>query len=285
MDRQMNLLYKNFLTESNPVFLLLLFVLFAFQIHQTSANAATPLVSHTADYTLTMDKNTQDSAVQDVRGKISFKFLAQCDGWSLTEDYIFQFLYDTGDEVSIFSHSESWEDISGKLYSFDVREQSSYEPENIYTGFASLPPIGEVAEANYVGAYNESRILPEDTLFPVAYTRAIINAAEKGEKFKSKRIFVNSTPDDSIKTASAAIGKRKPYTSNFKSNGVTTTHFWPVDVAYFKDGATEATPEYQIKMDLHENGVVTDFLINYGEFTIKAAISDANLIENEDCGK
>ena len=42
-------------------------------------------------------------------------------------------------------------------------------------------------------------------------------------------------------------------------------------------------PEYQIQMKLHDNGVVTDFLINYGEFTVSAAISSAHLIEKVEC--
>ena len=54
-------------------------------------------------------------------------------------------------------------------------------------------------------------------------------------------------------------------------------------IAYFKAGTTESIPEYQIQMDLHDNGVVTDFMINYGDFTVHASISDAQLIEKVDC--
>ena len=99
----------------------------------------------------------------------------------------------------------------------------------------------------------------------------------------SGKIFVNSTPEDAVKTASAAIGIKKPYKSDIQINGVTTANYWPVDIAYFKAGTTESIPEYQIQMDLHDNGVVTDFTINYGDFTVHASISDAQLIEKVDC--
>ena len=89
--------------------------------------------------------------------------------------------------------------------------------------------------------------------------------------------------EDALKTASAAIGNKKPFNSDIQIDGVTTSHYWPIDIAYFKTDATQATPDYQIQMDLHDNGVVTDFLIDYGDFTIHATISDGDLIENPDC--
>ena len=120
-------------------------------------------------------------------------------------------------------------------------------------------------------------------MFPVTYTLAIIEAAQNGRKLLSKQLFVNSNPQDATKTASAVIGNKKPYKSNVQIDGVTTTHYWPIDIAYFKSGTTQSTPEYQIQMDLHDNGVVTKFLINYGDFSIHASISDGSLIETDDC--
>ena len=244
---------------------------------------ATSLVSHKANYTLTMGAKSQNALVQNVRGKISFELRSECDGWYLSEDYLFQFLYESGEEITILSHSDSWEDIEGQLYSFDVREQNSYEPESLYTGFANLPSESEIGEASYAGTYDDNLLLSDDILFPVTYTRAIIDAAEMGKKFMSKQLFVNSTPEDALKTASAAIGNKKPYKSDVRIEGVTTSHYWPIDIAYFKMDATEPTPEYQIQMDLHDNGVVTNFLIDYGEFSINANISDGNLLDNPDC--
>ena len=271
--------------QNEPMFPFLagLCVVIIFICLSRDVTAATSLVSHKANYTLTMGEKNKNALVQNVRGKISFELRYECDGWSLTEDYLFQFLYESGEEITILSHSDSWEDSEGQLYSFDVREQNSYEPESIYTGFANLPSESEVGDASYVGTYDDNLKLSDDILFPVTYTRAIIDAAEKGRKFMSKQLFVNSTPKDALKTASAAIGNKKPYNSDIQIDGVTTSHYWPINIAYFKTDATQVTPEYQIQMDLHDNGVVTYFLINYGDFAISATISDGNLIENPDC--
>ena len=212
----------------------------------SNAYATSSIVSHNANYTLSMGKKNSNATVQDVAGKISFTLNAQCDGWSLIEDYFFRFLYETGEEITIFSHSDSWEDKNGQLFSFDVRERNSYEPESIYTGYAILPPQSDIAEASYTGAYNDTLTLSTDIMFPVTYTRTILDAAKQGRKFMSGKIFVNSTPEDAVKTASAAIGIKKPYKSDIQINGVTTSYYWPVDIAYFKAGATESIPEYQI---------------------------------------
>ena len=249
----------------------------------SDVRATTSLASHKVNYTLSMGKSNQNAVIQDVRGTISFALSAQCDGWSITEDYLFQFLYESGEEITVFSHSDSWEDKNGHLYSFDVREQNSYEPETIYTGFAMLHQEREVGEASYAGAYEETLDLSNEVLFPVKYTLAMIEAAQNGKRLMSKQLFVNSIPQDAVKTASAVIGNKKLYNSDIQINGVTTTHYWPVNIAYFKTDSTQATPEYQIQMDLHDNGVVSDFLINYGDFSIHASISDGSLIEIEDC--
>ena len=294
--KKVNLFYEHSLEEDKflkftnqrsriieALLILTFFPMFLINFMIEEAYGSSTMVSHKADYTLSMGKRNQTATVQDVKGKISFTLKVLCDGYSLKEDYLFQFFYETGEDVTILSHSDSWEHENGQLYSFDVREQNSFEPENIYTGYAILPPQSDIAEANYAGAYDDNLKLSNDIMFPMTYTRAIIDAAQKGKKFMSGKIFVNSTPEDAIMTATAAIGKKKQYKSALQINGVTTSFYWPIDVAYFREDATEATPEYQIQMELHDNGVVTDFLINYGDFTINADISNATLIENVDC--
>ena len=56
---------------------MILFVCFSRDV-----TAATSLVSHKANYTLTMGEKSKNALVQNVRGKISFELRDECDGWS-----------------------------------------------------------------------------------------------------------------------------------------------------------------------------------------------------------
>ena len=47
---------------------------------------------------------------------------------------------------------------------------------------------------------------------------------------------------------------------------------WPVQIAYFKPSTTAVEPEYEIKFWLQPNGVVRQYEINYGDFSIIAGL-------------
>ena len=63
------------------------FFLYSLACIASNAYATSSIVSHNANYTLSMGKKNSNASVQDVAGKISFTLNAQCDGWSLIEDY------------------------------------------------------------------------------------------------------------------------------------------------------------------------------------------------------
>ena len=72
-----------------------------------------------------------------IKGKVKFEIKNDCNGWISSEDYLLEFGYGSGDSAIIVSHFESWEDKTGNLYSFEVHEGSSYEPEKQFMGYAS----------------------------------------------------------------------------------------------------------------------------------------------------
>jgi hypothetical protein len=58
---------------------------------------------------------------------------------------------------------------------------------------------------------------------------------------------------------------------------------WPMTVSYFAlDGSSEI-PEYQVNFDLHENGVATGLVLDYGEFALGGTLTDLKMLEAADC--
>jgi hypothetical protein len=59
--------------------------------------------------------------------------------------------------------------------------------------------------------------------------------------------------------------------------------FWPVQIAYFKPSATEVEPEYEIQFWLQPNGVVRQYEINYGDFSIIAGLVTIETVDTPVC--
>ena len=60
---------------------------------------------------------------------------------------------------------------------------------------------------------------------------------------------------------------------------------WPVSISYFghKDGKSEETPDYQVSMELFDNGVSGDLVLDYGEFVLNAHLAKLDLLQAPKC--
>jgi hypothetical protein len=56
-----------------------------------------------------------------------------------------------------------------------------------------------------------------------------------------------------------------------------------VQIAYFKPTATEVEPEYEIQYWLQPNGVVRQYEINYGDFSIIAGLVTIEAVDLPVC--
>ena len=60
-------------------------------------------------------------------------------------------------------------------------------------------------------------------------------------------------------------------------------YYWPINLAYFDPNSTNSEPEFQILAKLQENGVITGFKIDYGEFSINAELDNLEEIPKFQC--
>ena len=95
-----------------------------------SAFSAT-VTPHRAFYTMQLGHADQSSDVQAVIGRSAFTLGRDCSGWQSNEDYVIEFGGKEGDTNRIVSRFESWESNAGDMYSFEIREQSSFQTKKI----------------------------------------------------------------------------------------------------------------------------------------------------------
>jgi hypothetical protein len=133
-----------------------------------------------------------------------------------------------------------------------------------------------------VGA--ESNIeLPKNTYFPMQHIRAIIKKAGEGEKILTASVFVGAEPDNALLTTNTVIGGWQSVEAEVDLGALDGNGFWPVQIAYFKPSATKVEPEYEVQYWLQPNGVVRQYEINYGDFSIIAGLSTIETIDKPVC--
>ena len=67
--------------------------------------------------------------MQAVSGRSAFTLGRDCSGWQSNEDYVIEFGGKEGDTNRIISRFKSWESDAGDMYSFEISEQSSFQPK------------------------------------------------------------------------------------------------------------------------------------------------------------
>ena len=244
------------------------------------ANAAN-IDGHRAFYEMRIGQTNKNAVVQSVSGRSAFVLEEDCDGWRSAEDYIIEFYNDKGRTDRILSHFESWESDSGDQYSFDVAEKSSFQDDKEFGGYAEINANG--GEAVFMVGAESNIELPKDTYFPMQHIRAIIKKAGEGEKILTASVFVGAEPDDALLTTNTVIGGWQSVEADVNLGALDGNGFWPVQIAYFKPSATKVEPEYEVQYWLQPNGVVRQYEINYGDFSIIAGLVTIETVDKPVC--
>ena len=107
--------------------------------NQAVAATVTP---HRAFYEMQLGVADQNSNVQVVSGRSAFTLDRDCDGWRSNEKYLIEFGGQDGSHNRILSRFESWEADDGDMYSFEISENSSFEPAKDFVGFDEIKSGG-----------------------------------------------------------------------------------------------------------------------------------------------
>ena len=246
-----------------------------------AAAHATNIAGHRAFYEMRMGQTDKNAVVQTVAGRSAFVLEKDCDGWRSAENYMIEFGNGAGRKDRILSHFESWESDSGNKYSFDIEEKSSFQDDKSFGGYAEIN--GEGGEAVFLLERQNKVLLPKNTYFPMQHIRAIINKADNGEKILAASVFVGAEPADALLTTNTVIGGWQVGKADVDLGTLENDGFWPVQIAYFKPSAIKVAPEYEIQYWLQPNGVVRQYEINYGDFSIIAGLVTVEMIDEPVC--
>lgn len=242
--------------------------------------AAIDIAPHRAIYEMSLDSVRSGSAIADVNGRMMFEWADACDGWTIQQRFLLRFLYAEGGEMEMNTSYVTWEAKDGLSYRFNVRKLINGQLDEEVKGDARIAGPGASGVARFSLPEEVKIDLPPGTMFPTSHTLAVMERAEAGERFFARMIF-DGVDAEGATEVSAVVGKpleREAEAADLDADAQALIQGagWPILLAFFPAGSDGdgLLPDYQMRLELLENGVARNMLIDYGDFSVVSELTD-----------
>ena len=245
---------------------------------QARAAEPVPPAAHRAVYALTLETN-RGGDMNGARGTMAYELTDACDGWATRQRLALTLTNRDGQDIEMISDYATWESKDGLSMRFRMRQTTDTAVTEQAEGDARLDAPGGTGTIHYTVPEERDMAIPKGTVFPMAHTEAILNAAEAGQKFIGLPIF-DGTGTKGAQDSSIAIinwgpspSAPDPVLAALSSGRVRIAFFDRVKAA----GATEkptGSPDYEVGMRYWSNGVADDLHMDFGDFVMQGKLKE-----------
>jgi hypothetical protein len=243
---------------------------------------AARIAPHRALYTMQLGTAREGSSILDAQGLMAYEWGETCNGWTVQQRYKLGMHYSGTPAVEIRSNFVTWESKDGLRYRFNQKETRNGEVEEDIRGHARLDGPGEGGIATFERPQPLILHLPKGTLFPSAHTILLIDSAKQGKTFLLRQVFDGATTDNAVQV-SAVIGHKLVADAAAKQNPLLEQPGWPVRLAFFPTDMNIERPDYELGMQLLDNGVSKSMVIDYGDYSIRATLDRIEALPHPQC--
>jgi hypothetical protein len=244
------------------------------------------LAPHRAAYSLSLAQ-ARSNGVTSIEGAMTVDWQETCDGWTLSQRMRFRVFDSDGDSVDNDITFSSWESRDGLSYRFTMRTTRNGEVAEQLRGRATLDGVGKGGKVVFVEPENEIVELPPGTLFPTEHTLLLIDRVRAGDQVFTRSVFDGASVDGAMDVNAvmgATIAPDAPNADRRIGGALLSGPSWRVRMAFFRnDDQRGSEPEYETSMRLFDNGVGTEFLFDYQEFSIKAQLERLEALPRPRC--
>ena len=260
---------------------LMLFANMLFLEKGHAAHSGGSFVPHRAYYEMSINEVKSGSGVDDVEGRMAFEWRRDCKGWIVEQRYVMRY-FQGARTREIDTRFTTWESEDGKRYRFFVVNGRADGGSEKIEGFASHPGPGVVGtgSARFTSPVEKDFALPVKTLFPSAHTFAMLDAAIAGKRLFARPMFDGSEVEGAA-SVSAVIGDARRNTA--AGDALLQGTSWPVRLAFFSSKDTSGPPDYEMSVDMHENGVASSLVLDYGEFSVNVELKTLERVADPTC--
>lgn len=235
------------------------------------------LKGHRALYDIRLVRTQSGSQVLNISGQMLYEWQVSCEAW--ISNHRFNVVYEYADSapMRIDSDFSTYESFDGQSLNFTSQRKRDGELFEELRGQASLPAPGARGKAVYTLPAGTAFDLPPGSLFPVRHSMNVLESIREGKKFYRAVIFDGSDGEGPVEV-NAFIGKPVELPATISQTGgkpaaaidkeLLASPAHKVRLAFFPMASEEETSDYEMSMVFHENGIISDMVIEYDDFSI-----------------
>lgn len=243
------------------------------------------LAPHKAVYDISLVATHSGSQVINISGKMSYEWKPSCEAYVTDHHFTLFYEYADGPGMRIASDFSTYESLDGKTFDFSSRRKRDGELYQDIRGHADLS--GKDKKAVFTSPKGLTFDLGEGMLFPMGHTIELLRKANEGQKIYSGRVFDGSDEEGPIEINSIIGGRTKLLAApkGDKIDGkLLSGKSWNVRMAVFPEKDQEEESDYEMSMVFHQNGIISDMLIEYDDFSVTQKLISLEKIPADSCG-
>ena len=248
---------------------------------------AVDIAPHRALYSLSLAATKASSGVTGATGAMVYEWGETCEGWTVQQRFRLRLEYAEQENMEVSSTLVTWEAKDGTRYRFNERRLRNGELDEEIKGEAKLDGVDQGGSAEFTKPEAANLTLPSGALFPTAHTVLLIERAQAGDQFVSRKVFDGATVENAGQMT-AVIGpelKPGPSTKDEKlpKSPLLDRPSWRMRLAFFPADSKQEQPDYELGMRLLDNGVSQDMTLDYGDYVIRARLDDIEALPRPGC--
>lgn len=228
------------------------------------------LEPHKAIYDIDLVATRSGSPIINISGKMFYEWKKSCAGWITDHRFNLVYEYADGPSLTITSDFSTYESFDGKEFTFSSRRKRNDELYQEFRGTAEID--GGKSNATYSIPENLSFDLDDKSSFPMKHTIQMIQHIMNNDKFFNAVVFDGSDDEGPVEI-NAFIGKKVKSDNRLaKLEAIDPKLLEPsarnIRMAVFPVKDDSATSDYEMTLVFHENGVISDMLVDYDDFSV-----------------
>lgn len=248
---------------------------------QTDARAKPPgdfMAPHAALYDIRMIRKKSGTPIIHIRGQMMYEWQPVCDAWTSAHHFRLQYEYADAPPVRIASDFTTYEDFSGESFSFTTRRVRDGQLYEELRGRAVMDGTHGGGQVTYSVPPGKSASLPQGTLFPVSHSIALLKQQAAGARFFRATLFDGSDEDGRMEVNAVFLGPsadpaRMPAPSARIDADLLKSPAHHARLAFFPLQKTQDTADFEMDVILHENGIISDMNVDYGDFAVSQKLA------------
>jgi hypothetical protein len=241
------------------------------------------LQPHKALYDINLVATRSGSQIINIKGQMFYEWEPTCDAYITDHRFRLHYEYSDNPGFLITSDFSTFESFEGDSFNFSSRRKRNQDLYEEFRGMANKSDKG--GKVIYNIPEDESFELSKNAYFPMAHTLEMVRRAKAGEKFFNAVVFDGSDNEGPVEINSF-IGKPVNVMAEIEPSDtldmtLLNNDAWHVQMAVFPIGGDAPTSDYEMKMIFHENGVISDMLIDYDDFSVTQKLVALEAITGE----